>query len=606
MENIGLTIALIIALGFLCQWASWRIGLPAILSLLAVGIIAGPVLHLFDPKALFGNLLYPTVSLAVSIILFEGSLTLKLSEIKQVRNVVRHLITFGAMLTWLVVSFGAYWLFELDLSLSILFGALMIVTGPTVIVPMLRTVRPNANISNILRWEGILIDPIGALLAVMVFEFIILNSSGLPLGRLVWLFVEIIFTGALLGLAAGYLLEQLLNRHWVPEYLHNLATLALVLLTSSASNYIAHESGLLAVTLMGIWLANREKIHIENILNFNENLTVLLISVLFIVLAGQLDLNRLITVAGTAIGCYLLVQFVARPLTVAVSTIGSELSWRERLLIAWIGPRGIVAAAISALFAIKLQAINYPNAELLVSLTFTVIIGTVLVQSLTAGTLGRWLGVSDPEPNGFLIVGANPLARAIALELQKHGAQVLVADSNYSNIRTARMEGLATFYGNCVSKYADQHLDLIGIGKLLALSPQEELNAIASIRYSTEFGRKNIFHIATTTDQKTLEKHLSAKDLRGYTLFDDQATFAKLSSLLTKDYEIRTTKITEEFDYDAYLAKNPKAIKLFYLNRKDEIHVFVAEETVKIEEGYRIVSALPMIDEIVAPAKAEV
>ena len=277
-----LAFAFIGLIAFTSQWLAWRVKLPAILFLLASGLIIGPVMGVFDPNKLFGDLLFPLISLSVAIILFEGSLTLDLKEIRTQRKVVQRLITVGAAVTWVVIAATVHFLFDLSWELSILFGAVTVVTGPTVIVPMLRTVRPNADIGNILRWEGILIDPLGALLVVVVYEFIVAQgqSEGVMSGFLA--FIEIIASGTFFGLAAGWLLGFILKRHWVPEYLENMATLTLVFISFSVANMLAHESGLLAVTLMGMWLANQKDIRIGEILNFKEHLTVLLISGLFL------------------------------------------------------------------------------------------------------------------------------------------------------------------------------------------------------------------------------------------------------------------------------------------------------------------------------------
>ena len=590
MDHIALTLALIVLAGFGCQWLAWKVKLPSILPLLAVGILIGPVLGWFNPDEMLGDLLHPLVSLAVAIILFEGSLTLQRDEINKVQSVVRKLVSTGALITWLTVSLGMHYLFGLEKLLSILFGALVIVTGPTVIVPMLRTVRPNTKISNILRWEGIIIDPIGALIAVVVYEFIISSAAGGAYAHVALLFLKIILVGFILGFIAGKALEKALEHHIIPEYLQNLATLSLVLFIFSLSNYLAEESGLLAVTVMGIWLAN-SKVHIEDILNFKENLTVLLISILFIILAAKINLPNLIASGKLAIGAYLIVQFVARPLGVFVSTLKSELTWQERTLLAWIGPRGIVAAAISALFALQLERKGFANADLLVSLTFTVIIGTVLVQSLTAGMIGRWLGVSNPESSGFLIVGANTFARTIATELNQHGIRTIIADTNYENIKTTRMLGINTYYGNPVSGHADQHLDLIGIGKLLALSPRSEVNTISCMRYSAEFGKNQIFQIATTSNESTAQKKLASNSLTGSTLFKNDITFKKLSSLLNSgEAEIKTTRLTKEFTEKDYDLMYPTAIKLFLIQKNGNAEPYTVSRSLEANIDAKVIA----------------
>ena len=586
-----LAFAFIGLIAFASQWLAWRVKLPAILFLLASGLIIGPVMGVFDPNKLFGDLLFPLISLSVAIILFEGSLTLDLKEIRTQRKVVQRLITVGAAVTWVVIAATVHFLFDLSWELSILFGAVTVVTGPTVIVPMLRTVRPNADIGNILRWEGILIDPLGALLVVVVYEFIVAQgqSEGVMSGFLA--FIEIIASGTFFGLAAGWLLGFILKRHWVPEYLENMATLTLVFISFSVANMLAHESGLLAVTLMGMWLANQKDIRIGEILNFKEHLTVLLISGLFIILAARLTLDELIALGWLPLILLGVMQFIARPLSVWLSAIGSTLTWQEKTLLSWISPRGIVAAAVSALFAIKLEQSGATDAQILVPLTFSVILGTVVLQSATSRPLARWLGVAEPPPNGFLIVGANSVSRAIGKELTKNGVQVLLTDSNWDNIRAARMDGLKTFYGNPVSEYAEQRLDLTGIGKLLGISPERSINTVAGMRYGNEFGQHNVFAMRTSIDARLTDKHIDGEEHRGQYLFADHLTYSKFSSLLSQGAELHSTGLTSEFTYDDFSNQNGKeAIPLFAVTPDGKVITCLIGKSFEPETGWKIIS----------------
>lgn len=591
MDSTILAFAFIAILAFACQWLAWRVKLPAILFLLASGLIVGPLTGWFDPDPLFGELLFPLISLSVAIILFEGSLTLDFAEIRAQKNVVQRLITIGALVTWAVIAIASHYLFELSWSLSVLFGALTVVTGPTVIVPMLRTVRPNASIGNILRWEGILIDPIGALLVVVVYEFMVAQGQALGLTSGLLAFIEIIAAGSIMGLAGGWILSAILKRHWVPDYLENLATLSLVFVVFGVANALAHESGLLAVTLMGMWLANQKDIRMAEILNFKENLTVVLISGLFIILAARLTLDDIIALGWMPLLLLAIMQFIARPLAVLVSSAGSTLTWQEKALLSWIAPRGIVAAAVSALFAIKLEQAGEEGALILVPLTFSVIFGTVVLQSATAGFLARWLGVNEPPPNGFLIVGANSVARAVATELKKHNVRVMLSDSNWENIRAARMKGLETFFGNPVSEYAEQRLDLVGIGKLLALSPERSNNTVAGMRFGSEFGTHNIYALQTTSEAKLSEKHQHGEEHRGQRLFAETMTYSKFSSLLSQGGEMHSTRLTKEFGYEKFVEINGRdAIPLFAITPEGKVQICVIGREFKPSSGWTIVS----------------
>ncbi|MBN7798622.1 cation:proton antiporter [Parahaliea mediterranea] len=603
MPHLELSLALVLVIATLCQWLAWRVRLPAILFLLLAGLVAGPVSGWLQPDAVFGDLLMPLVSLSVAIILFEGSLTLDFAEIRGVGRVVQRMITIGALVTWVIVATATHYIFDFSWQVSALFGAVVIVTGPTVIVPMLRSVRPTRKVANILRWEGIAIDPIGALMAVMTYEFILVSTDQPAFGHVLALFLETLAVGTVSGIAAGFLLGRLLTRNWLPEYLHNIATLCLVLLSFSAANAVAHESGLLAVTVMGMWLANQRDVDIHPILNFKEHLSLLLISVLFVVLAARIDLGQLADIGWKALVLLAVLQLVARPAKVLVSTLGLDVSWRERGLLAWIAPRGIVAAAISALFADSLVAVGYSEAALLVPLTFTVIIGTVVLQSATARPLARLLGVSEPSPRGFLIVGANAFSRAVAQALKEHDFRCVLADSSREDIRAARMAGLETYYGNPVSEHAEIHLDLAGIGGLLAMSRQRYVNVIAAIHYRQDFGERRIFRLASDLTRRKAEKHQVTQGYQGSQLFGEDITYGEVMTRVNRGWEIRSTRLTEEFGWEQYRARNGEdCLPLFVIDGKGWITPFTEGGDLAPTAGCTVLALVP--DDTVANGAA--
>jgi hypothetical protein len=348
---------------------------------------------------------------------------------------------------------------------------------------------------------------------------------------------------------------------------------------------------------MGMWLANKPGVDIHPILNFKEHLSLLLISILFILLAARIDLHELAGFWVQALILLAVIQFVARPIKVLVSTIGLDVTWRERGLLAWIAPRGIVAAAISAIFAEKLVAIGYEEAALLVPLTFSVIVGTVVLQSSTARFLANWLGVAEPSPRGFLIVGANAFSRAVAKELMKYDFRCVLADSNWENIRQARMDGLETYYGNPVSEHADNHLDLSGIGGLLAMSRQRHLNVIAAVHYRADYGSDRIFSLAVTDNNKT-DKHKAIDSYQGGQLFGKDITYVELVNKVARGQIVKSTKLTEEFDWDTYQAKyKDTRLSLFEIDTKGRVKPFVVDNMPTPTVG-SIVLALEPEDEV--------
>ena len=580
-------------LAIAAQWLAWSVKLPAILFLLIFGLLAGPTFGWLDPDALFGDLLFPFISLSVSVILFEGALTLHLHQLKGIQSVVRNLVSIGLLVTWAIIALAAYWFVGFSRDLALLFGAVMVVTGPTVIVPLLRTVRPSANVANILRWEGILIDPIGALLAVLVFEFILSGhgQESTAFSHTLRVFAEVIFIGSFIGALSGYLFGLVLRHHLLPEYLQSVVALLFVFAVFTVANVFAEESGLLAVTVMGMWLANMRKVDVDQILNFKESLTVLLISGLFIILAARVEFQQIQQIGWGALAVFLTIQLIARPAKVAVATLGSTLTFRERAILGWIAPRGIIAAAVTALFALKLEEQGFPEAELLVPMTFIVIIGTVVLQSATAGWLARKLGVAEPEAQGFLIIGANPVAIALARALEEHGYRTVLTDTHWEYIRNARMEGLNVYYGNAVSAHADRFLNLIGLGHMLGCSRRSEHNALAAIKYRAEFGRKNIYTLQSSQDANKSEKLTTDNEFHGKLLFSEGVTQQKLASLLAQGGSIRSTALTDSFTYADYLQQNGKeAIPLFLVNGKRRVIWVMAGEKIEPKNNWSVVA----------------
>ncbi|PMJ47059.1 cation:proton antiporter, partial [Vibrio splendidus] len=478
--SITSSLALIGLLSLACQLLGWRLRLPAILPLLIVGLLLGPGLKILNPDAIFGDVLFPLISLGVAIILFEGALTLNFKEIRGHGRMVTHLVSFGMLITWACIVVGAYYFVDFSWPLAALFAALVVVTGPTVIVPMLRSIQPKSSLGSILRWEGIVIDPIGALFAVLVYEYIV--SSADPTSHVLSALGLTLAIGLGLGIIGGYLIAKMLKGHWVPHYLRNVAVLTLMLAAFSFSNDLSEESGLLTVTIMGIWLANVKGLDLEDIIEFKETLTVLLISALFILLASRLDSGTFLSIGWGGIGLLAVVMLVARPLSVWISGIGTDLTSADKWFLSWMAPRGIVAAAVSSLFAIKLQEKQLiEGADLLVPMVFLVIIGTVVIQSLTASWWARRLGVTQEKAQGVIFFGATHFSRQFAKVLATHNINSVLADTNWESIRLARMDNLNVYFGNPASSHAENNLELDGIGRAMIVSPYRQTNPLVSM-----------------------------------------------------------------------------------------------------------------------------
>lgn len=571
-EHILLGLVLVVLFGVGAQWLAWRTKLPAILLLLIAGIVVGPVTGLLDPDALMGNLLGPFVSLSVGIILFEGGLSLKFSELKNIGGAVIKLVSIGVIVTWLISAVSAFYLFDMSPELAILLGAILVVTGPTVIIPLLRQVRPTGQVSSVLRWEGIVIDPIGAMLTVLVFEVIIAGGLSEGFGLALASIFKTVFFGSLVGLAGAGVIYMLLKRYLLPDFLQNPVNLMMVLVVFAVSNYLQHESGLWATTVMGIALANQKSARIHHIVEFKENLRLLLLSALFILLAARVELADLVNNLNWEILSFLFILiFVARPLCVYLSTIGSQLNLKEKLFLSWMAPRGVVAASISSLFAFELLRNGYSNAGQLVPIVLIIIISTVAIYGLSSSWVARYLGVAKPTPRGFLIIGAHAWARKIAEILHKKDFKILLADSNWSNINKARKMGLNTYYGNVLSEYAIDEINLNGVGKLLALTPNDEVNSLAVIRYKDIFGTSEVFQLAASSQAKRADQEVP-DNLSGRILFDEEFDFNKLAAEVSdgtklQSIDIKEAPTQEEFDEDMknhtplFLIKSNKEVR---------------------------------------------
>jgi NhaP-type Na+/H+ or K+/H+ antiporter len=597
-EHVLIELGGILILGILSQWIAWRLRFPSIFLLLVVGFVAGPLTGVINPDVLMGDMLLPFVSLSVAVILFEGGLTLDVKELKEIGGVVLALISVGVIITWVVGAFAAYYLLDLNLQVAILLAAILVVTGPTVIGPLLRQIRPSGKVADILKWEGIIIDPVGALLAVLVFEgFVASGVQGATTSVLLSLGKTILF-GGLSGLAFAALLVLMLRKFWIPDFLQESMTLSLVIAAYLVADSLQHESGLFATTLMGIVLANQKSVSVKHILEFKENLRVLIISILFIVLAGRLNLDVFSNISLQSVFFLGVLMFVARPLSVFISTLGSKLSVKEKLFLSWMAPRGIVAAAVSSLFALRMQEMGIEQANLLVPLTFIIIVGTVAIYGLTAAPLARGLKLAQSNPQGVLFLGARPLARAIAKAIQANGFNTVLVDRNRADVSHAHMENLTVVYGNMLSKYMLDTIPFQGIGKLLAFTPNSEANSLALFHFDEVFNREERYQVCSAEDNEKNSGQELPKHLKGRILFGNDLNLSYLEQLYQSGWNVKSTRLTIEFDYETFKSYYKNNVIPFFLVTKDK-HLIVKTTDIKFEpkSGQTIIALVKEIKE---------
>lgn len=587
VEHLLVSLSAVIVLGILAQWLGWRLRLPSILLLLVFGLIAGPVTGFLQPETLLGPLLFPVVSLAVAVILFEGGLSLSLKEFRDVGGVVLRLVTLGAMIAFALAAVAARLILQLSWELSVLLGAVLVVTGPTVIVPMLRQIRPAGLSGRVLKWEGIVIDPLGAILAVLVFQAIV-YTGGAPATVIALTLLKTVAVGTVIGLLAALAMVMLIKYDLVPDFLQNPVAVMMVVASFTGSNLLQTESGLLAVTVMGFAMANQKQVSVLHIVEFKENLRVMLIAGIFILLAANLPLRDLAELGWHSAAFVAALVLLVRPAAVFVSTLGSALSRKETLFISWVAPRGIVAAAVASIFALRLQELGLPDADKLVAITFLVIIATVTLYGLTSPFLAKRLGLAQAHPQGVIFLGGRFWVRRIAKALQDENFPVMIVDNDMRNVIATRMEGLPATYASIFSEQLLDRVEIFGIGKLLAMTSNDDANSLAAMHFAPLFGRAQTYQLAPEEQKPQMEL---AHHLRGRTAFARRASHSHLTQLFIDDWEVKKTKLSKEFDFEAFQARyGGNTLPLFLIPEPGRLQVFTEETPPKPQPGQVLIS----------------
>lgn len=572
--------------GMIAMWIAWRLNLPSILLLLLTGFALGPFTGLLAPEEIFGELMHPFISLAVAIILFEGGLSLRLKDLEDIGTAVRNLVTVGVFVTWGLVTLAAHYILGMPWNVGILFGAILVVTGPTVIVPLVNFLRPKGRIGALVKWEGIVNDPVGAILAVVVFGIIETSTTSGATQATVDILARTIAFGGGLGVLGALLIAQALKRFMLPDSLRNPTTLAMVLAVFSVSNYVQHESGLLAVTVMGILLANQKGVTVHSIIEFKEDLRVLLIAGLFIILASNLDMEAIRSVGVESLIFLVVLIVVIRPLAIVASSVGTDLNWREQVFLMWMAPRGIVAAAVSSIFALKLEHAGVEGAEEIVPVTFVVITGTVAFYGLTASFVARRIGLTQGDAPGVLIVGAQNWVRGLARALKRTGIEVVMVDNNHSNIVNARAAGIRATETDVLTDQALEDMDLGGLGRMFAMTSNDEINELAALNFERIFGSANVFRLASHDTEDESEGTLH----KGRMLFGLTSGFDEMARRVGQGDRFQTLTIGSEFSL-ANLKKqyDEPPVPLMVVDKNKEVHPVTGDEETEFTEGYTLI-----------------
>jgi NhaP-type Na+/H+ or K+/H+ antiporter len=566
MQDQTLVIALVGVLGIGAQWIAWRSGWPAIVLMLFAGFMAGPVLELFDPELVFGDLLETMVAIGVALILFEGGLSLNFRELRHSGQAVWRLATLGVLVGWFLGALAAHEVAGLVMPVAVLFGGILVVTGPTVVIPLLRQSSIQTRPASVLKWESIVNDPTGALCAVIAYEYFRLSADGATVFEVVPPLLISAALAGLLGYVAAVVIAWAFPRGAVPEYLKVPVLLTAVIGVFVLSNLIEHEAGLVAVTVMGVALANMNVQSLRSIHPFKENIAVLLVSGIFILLSASLEWTDL-EYLNWRFGVFLLVLlFVVRPLTIVISLLGSSIPWNERLFLGWIAPRGIVLVAISGLFALRLTELGYDDGNILIGLSFAVVVTTIVAHGFTVDLVARLLKVKGSTRPGLLIVGSTPWTIALAKQMLDLKTPVMVVDSSWQRLALARQKGVPFYHGEILNEATEHNLDLGPYQVLVAATENEAYNTLVCNEFAHEIGRDSVYQLGEAGDD--YDRHSLPVALRGRALFESGWGVTETNQRQKEGWVFRKTRLSEEFDYEDAQEKLPESAHMLLLLRE--------------------------------------
>ncbi len=500
----AITVALAMAAGMGAQVVARHLRLPGIVLLLAAGVALGPdVAALVDPASLGGGL-QVIVGFAVAVILFEGGMNLRWKRLRHEAGVIQRLVTVGAVVTAVGGALAAKLLMGWDWTLAVSFGTLVVVTGPTVVTPLLRRIRVRQRVATVLEAEGVLIDAVGAVLAVVTLQVVLIGPGVSTIADGIGALLGRLGSGLIVGAAAGLSMAFLLRfRKVVPDGLENVFTLSFVLVLFQVSNAWMPESGVMAVTAAGMVVGNMKTRAGRELMEFKEQLTVMLIGMLFVLLAADVRLQSIRDLGWPGAITVAVLMFVVRPLNVLAGTAGSTMETRDRLFLCWLAPRGVVAAAVASLFAQSFDAAGIPGGDALRALVFLVIAATVLVQGLTGSLVARALGVKRPPHQGYAVLGANDLGRALGRELAAAGESVMFIDSNPAACKQAEEDGFRVVFGNVIEERTLRRAQIEDRAACIALTPNEEVNLMWARSTVEHFDMERVY-VACRRDRSTV------------------------------------------------------------------------------------------------------
>ncbi len=585
--------ALVGVIGVGAQWLAWRLRMPAIVLMLLAGLAVGPVAGILRPERDIGAILGPMIAVAVAIILFEGGLNLDFKRLGDARIGVRRLVWLGAPLGWLLTTLALRWVAGFGWGPAAVFGGIMIVTGPTVIAPLLRQARIARRPAALLQWEAIVGDPLGALAAVLAFEVVLASQNATSVGGAVFAIGIGLAVAAALGMSVGYLLVRAFRGGHVAEYMKVPILFSAVLMVFALADGVLDESGLLAVTLMGVVIANAELPSVDELRRFKENATVLLVSGVFVLLSAGLTVKSFRDLNLSEVIFVAVVFLVVRPATVFLALLGSPVPWRERLLVALSGPRGIVLVAVAALFGQRLVGVGMAEGKAFAPLAFLMVGVSVVIYGFSLRPLARYLGLGGAEVPGVILVGATRWAVALAEALGKAKVPVLISDPDHRRLARARGAGLEVFSGDILSEVAEHNVELVAYDIVIAATDNDAYNTLVATDLGPEFGRDNVFQ--TARDGEERERLALPPSLGGRGLVD-RLSAAEQDSRMIDGWSFGITRLTEEFRLEDWRAKRPRGLVVGQIDQQGRVAFLQPDDELRDQPGTRLLTFLPPED----------
>ena len=585
-ETLFNQIGLILLLTLVCQWIAWRFKFPVIVLLTALGVSFGPILNIINPTELFGDLLSPFIELVVAIILFEGGLSLKIHEFKKVSHGLIRLFTLSIVLQIAFISFSAIGLLGFDWKVATILGALLVVTGPTVIIPALREARLKTNVSHYLKWEGIINDPIGAMLAIIFLQVVSFHDSKLSV-----LFFDVVkgnLVAFFFAISLYYLIKWLAKRALIPEFLKIPFFLCIVLVQFIFANHLQEGAGLLAVTIFGLLIGNSGLDLVKELRHFKESLTTFSVSIIFIILSATLKLDAWENFQLQHWIFIFCLSFVIRPISIILSTFKSGMTFKEQVLIGLYGPKGIVAASVSGIIGFQLTRAGFSEGELFLPIVFSVILLTVTTHSFYLKPLARKLDLKHVQSNGVLIIGSSPFSIQLALKLKENDIPVMISDSTWNRLTYARQQGIEVHYGHILSDIKYGEPDLSQYNYLLALTDDNAYNSLLCHVFSHTFGSEHVYELPSEDDFFQENEELDQSD---FFKLKEKPLYYNLMKLFHRGSLFHITELTEEYSYQDFLKDHmcDTLLPILIVRENKRVEMFSLKKSIKPDKGDRIV-----------------